>query len=216
MRRRHPRTGSPDALRPASKSERGAGGASAASAPGLCAHPPYSTIQPRGAAPRGARRRLVRRVLRRRRPLVGPLGRWGRRYEQEGAFDDGGSDGGELAAVVLGVVAQHLEGAVGIDRMAGHQDALCLLDQRATAERALQAVVLGEPLQGDVDRALELFRGGVDDVGEDAAPRARGRPARGGAWVLVRGATRWGGDVDRALELFRGGVDDVGEDAALG
>jgi hypothetical protein len=26
--------------------------------------------------------------------------------------------------------------------MAGHQDALCLLDQRATAERALQAVVL--------------------------------------------------------------------------
>jgi hypothetical protein len=102
-------------------------------------------------------------------PLVGPLGRCGRRYEQEVAFDDGGGDVGELAAVVLGVVAQHFEGAVGIGRMAGHQDALCLLDQRATAERALQAVVLGEPLQGDVDRALQLFGAGVDDVGEDAA-----------------------------------------------
>ena len=32
-----------------------------------------------------------------------------------------------------------------------------------------KAVVLGEPLQGDVDRALQLFRGGVDDVGKDAA-----------------------------------------------
>ena len=53
--------------------------------------------------------------------------------------------------------------------MAGHQDPLRLLDRRPAPERALQAVVLGEPLQGDVDRALQLLRTAVDDVGEDSA-----------------------------------------------
>jgi len=39
-----PKSGSPDARRPASKSEEAAGGASAASAPRLRAHPPCSAI----------------------------------------------------------------------------------------------------------------------------------------------------------------------------
>ena len=39
----------------------------------------------------------------------------------------------------------------------------------AASEGSLQAVVFGEALQGDVDRALQLLGGGVDDVGEDAA-----------------------------------------------
>src|SRR5581483_6857899 len=96
-------------------------------------------------------------------------GRRGRRYEQEVALDDCGGDVAELAAVVLGVVAQHLEGAVGGRRVPGHQDAFGLFDQRAAAECSLQVLVLGEALQGDVDRALQLVGGGVDDVGEDAA-----------------------------------------------
>ena len=36
-------------------------------------------------------------------------------------------------------------------------------------ERSLQVVVLGEPLQRDVDRALQLLRGGVHEVGEDSS-----------------------------------------------
>jgi hypothetical protein len=84
------------------------------------------------------------------------------------ALDDRGGDIAELAAVVLRVVAQHLEGAVGGRRLAGHQDAFGLFDQRAAAECSLQALVLGEALQGDVDRALQLVGGAVDDVGEDA------------------------------------------------
>lgn len=42
---------------------------------------------------------------------------------------------------------------------------------RSTPERAgrQRRDVLGEPLQGDVDRALQLVGGGVDEIGEDAA-----------------------------------------------
>jgi hypothetical protein len=85
------------------------------------------------------------------------------------ALDDCGGDIAELAAVVLRLVAQHPEGLVGVDRVAGHQDPLCLLDHRSATERSLQVVVLGEALQRDVDRALQLLRGGVDQVSEDAA-----------------------------------------------
>src|SRR4051794_23838530 len=50
--------------------------------------------------------------------------------------------------------------------MTSHQDSLRLLDDRAPAEGALQALVFAEPLQGDVDRALQLLRSAVDDVRE--------------------------------------------------
>ena len=70
---------------------------------------------------------------------------------------------------MLGVVAEAFEGVVGADRVAGHQDAFGLFDQGAPAEGSLQRLVLAEALEGDVDRALELVGGAVDDVGEDAA-----------------------------------------------
>ena len=85
------------------------------------------------------------------------------------AVDDRRGDVCELVAVVLRVVAQQLERLVGVDRMARHQDSLRLLDHRPAPECALQVVVLREALQRDVDRALQLLRRRVDDVGEDAA-----------------------------------------------
>jgi hypothetical protein len=50
------------------------------------------------------------------------------------------------------------------------EDAFGLLDQRASAEGALEALVLREALQRDVDRALQLGGISVNDVGEDSAP----------------------------------------------
>src|SRR5581483_10530379 len=81
----------------------------------------------------------------------------------------GGCDVAELAAVRLGVFTQHLEGAVGGRRVAGHQYPFGLFDQCAPAERSLQVLILGKALQGDVDRTLQLVGGAVDDVGEDTA-----------------------------------------------
>ena len=52
-----------------------------------------------------------------------------------------------------------------------HQDALRLLDERPPSEGPLKALVLREPLQGDVDRALELFGIAIHDVGEHTALR---------------------------------------------
>jgi hypothetical protein len=85
------------------------------------------------------------------------------------AVDDRLRDVDHLPAVVLRVFAEDVEGAVGVDRVPCHQDAFRLLDQRAPAEGSLQALVFGEPLQGDVDRALQLFGVAVHDLGEDAA-----------------------------------------------
>ena len=62
-----------------------------------------------------------------------------------------------------------LEGGVGADRVPRHEDALRLLDHRTAPEGTLQALVLGEALQRDVDRALQLVGAAVDDVREDAA-----------------------------------------------
>ena len=85
------------------------------------------------------------------------------------AVDDRLRDVYQLSAVVLRVVPEHFEGAVSVDRVPRHQDAFRLLDQRPPAEGALEALVLRETLQGDVDRALQLRSVAVHDVGEDAA-----------------------------------------------
>src|SRR5690348_17812522 len=85
------------------------------------------------------------------------------------AVDDRLGDVDDLVAVVLRVVAQHFERPLGADPVPSHQDSLGLLDDRAAPECALEAVVLGEALQRDVDRALQLVGGRVDDVCEDAA-----------------------------------------------
>ena len=68
---------------------------------------------------------------------------------------------------MLGMLAQRLEGVLGGDRVAGHQDAFCLLNHCSTSECALKVVVLGEALQRDVDRALEFHGIVVENVCED-------------------------------------------------
>ena len=73
------------------------------------------------------------------------------------ALDDRCGDVSELSAVVLGVVSEHFESFVRVDGMACHQDALGLLDRCSASEGAFEVVVLGEPLQGDVDCALQLL-----------------------------------------------------------
>src|SRR5581483_785487 len=130
-------------------------------APTITAPPPDSSAS---AAANGSGRAALlcsRRLRLRRR----------RGKKEQVALDDGGGDVAELAPVVLGVVAQHLERTVGVDRVAGHQDAFRLLDQRTAPERPLQALILAEALERDVDRALQFLRGTVDDVGEDAPLR---------------------------------------------
>ena len=77
----------------------------------------------------------------------------------------------ELAAAVLRVLAQHFERALGARGLARHQDPFRLLDDCAAAERPLQAVVLAEALQGDVDRDRQLVGIIVEDVREDPALR---------------------------------------------
>src|SRR3954447_8542158 len=52
-----------------------------------------------------------------------------------------------------------------------HQDALGSLGDRAAPKRALEVVVLGEPAEHDVDRALPIVDLRVGDVGEDSALR---------------------------------------------
>ena len=80
-----------------------------------------------------------------------------------------------------GAVAEHLERALLVDRVALHQDALRTLGDRAALERAFQVAELGEAAQDDLDRVLPLLRVAVGDVGEDAALRrldARSRIGR--------------------------------------
>jgi hypothetical protein len=55
------------------------------------------------------------------------------------ALDDCFGDIDDLASVALRVRPQQLERAILVDRMANHQDALCLLDQSPAPECSLQA-----------------------------------------------------------------------------
>src|SRR5579872_4838702 len=81
-------------------------------------------------------------------------------------LDDRCGDIGEFASTVLRVLTQHLEGPVTSESVPRHQDTFRLLDHRPTPEGSLQAVVLRETLQRYIDRALQLFRARVHDVGE--------------------------------------------------
>jgi hypothetical protein len=69
------------------------------------------------------------------------------------------------------VVAQHLEGFRLVDLMTLHQDALRPLGDGSAAECGLEVVVLGEPAEHDVDRALPVVDVGAGEVGEDSALR---------------------------------------------
>src|SRR4051794_13103141 len=89
--------------------------------------------------------------------------------QQPMAVHDRGRDIAELGVGPARLVAQHLEGLSVIYRMTLHQDALCPLGDRSTAERALEVVVLRESAEHDVDRALPVLDVGVCDVREDSA-----------------------------------------------
>src|SRR5215210_4040414 len=88
--------------------------------------------------------------------------------EQAVSVDDGGREVDQLAVVDARALAQHLERAGLVDGVALHQDALRALGQRATPERPLELVELGEAAQHDVDRALPILDVGIADVREDA------------------------------------------------
>ena len=60
--------------------------------------------------------------------------------------------------------AEEFEALLVGQRVAFHEDALGPLDHGAAAEGAFEVVVVGEPFQGDVDRALELLGVAVGDI----------------------------------------------------
>ena len=87
------------------------------------------------------------------------------------ALDDGGGDIAELAAVVLGVVAQQLEGRSAlIEWRAIRMPFACSISARRP-NAPCRLWYSAEALERDVDRALQLVRCAVDDVGEDTALR---------------------------------------------
>jgi hypothetical protein len=89
--------------------------------------------------------------------------------QQQVALDDGLGHIDEPSPCVLGVGAKHLERPLLIYRVARHENPFRLLDYGSPAERSLKALELREPLERDVDCALELLGSGIDDVGEDTA-----------------------------------------------
>ena len=87
------------------------------------------------------------------------------------SLEDRHGDVDQLAPGASRLVAQHLERLALVDLVALHQNALGPLGARTSPERALQVVVLGEPPQRDVERALQSSGVAVHDVREDTALR---------------------------------------------
>ena len=75
----------------------------------------------------------------------------------------------KLASVLLGMGSEECKGLVCVDPVSGHEDALCLFDDGASSECALQVAELGEASERDVERILQLVVAVEDHVGEDAA-----------------------------------------------
>jgi hypothetical protein len=71
--------------------------------------------------------------------------------EQSVAVDDGSGNVGKLAVDGARVLAEHLESARLIDRVAFHQNALGALSDGATTKGTFEVVVLGEAPEHDVD-----------------------------------------------------------------
>ena len=74
-----------------------------------------------------------------------------------------------------------------------------MLDERPPSEGPLKALVLREPLQGDVDRALELFGIAIDDVGEHTALRGFAHVSR----VLADSNAITGHEASRTISAIR-------------
>ena len=87
------------------------------------------------------------------------------------AVHDCRGDVDELSIGGTGFPAQHLERLFLADRVAFHENALGAFRHGAAAKSAFEIVILREPPQHDVDRALPILGFGVGDVGEDPALR---------------------------------------------
>jgi hypothetical protein len=84
------------------------------------------------------------------------------------AIDDGRGKVDQLAVAHPRLLAQHLERARLVDRVAFHQNALGSLGQRAPPKRAPELVIFGEAPQHDVDRALLVLDIRITDIREHA------------------------------------------------
>ena len=107
----------------------------------------------------------------------------------------------ELLPAMTRMVAQHGECLPLVDLVALHQDPLGALGLCTAPESALQVVIFGEAAERDVESALKLLGGAVDDVGEHASlgslvhergvvalrPRSRGTRPRARCARSVRG-----------------------------
>lgn len=69
------------------------------------------------------------------------------------------------------LVAEEREGCILANPLALHQDSLGSLDERAAAERPLEALILGKAAKHDLDHVLPGRRIVVDDIGEYAELR---------------------------------------------
>ena len=83
-------------------------------------------------------------------------------------IDDRGREIDQFAVADTRSLAQHIERSALVNRVAFHQDSLGAFDRGATSERPLEIVVLGEPSQHDVNRALPILDVVVRDVSEHA------------------------------------------------
>jgi hypothetical protein len=85
------------------------------------------------------------------------------------AIDDGRRQVDQFAVADARLIAEHLEGALLVDGVAFHEDALRALDLCAAPERAFEVLVFGEAAEHDVDRTLPVLDPVVVDVREHAS-----------------------------------------------
>ena len=86
------------------------------------------------------------------------------RGQEQVALDDRLGNLDELTPGVAGLGAEQLERALLVDAVALHQDALRPLRDGPATERPLQVPELGEALEDDLERALELVRLAVREI----------------------------------------------------
>src|SRR5690242_21268766 len=70
-----------------------------------------------------------------------------------------------LAVGAAGMFADHVEGLFLVDGMSLHEDAFSSLGDRTTSKGPLEGVVLSEPLERDVYRALQSVQALSAEIG---------------------------------------------------
>src|ERR1700692_383808 len=87
------------------------------------------------------------------------------------AGDDRLSDLHHPAAHPTRVRADHLEGLALVDLVTLHENPFATFDHRTPSERPPEILVLGEPTENYLERALQFVVLAVCDVGKDATLR---------------------------------------------